>query len=186
MKIGYARISTVDQNIDMQIDALKEVGCEKIITDKMSGGKKERPGLKQLLEFVREGDTIIVWRLDRLGRSLKDLLDLINEFLTKGIYFQSLQESIDTTTPSGKLMFHMFACLAEFERNVTIERCKAGLEAARARGRFGGRPFALDEDKTQLLVDLYQSKKYSTDQICKMVGISRPSIYRYLRKEGKF
>ncbi|MBW4542036.1 MAG: recombinase family protein [Myxacorys chilensis ATA2-1-KO14] len=139
MQIGYERVSTDDQNLALQHDALQNAGCERIFTDKMSGAKADRPGLKQAFSYAREGDTLVVWRLDRLGRSLKDLIALVEELESRQIGLRSLQESIDTTTSGGKLIFHMFGALAEFERNLIRERTQAGLQAARARGRQGGR-----------------------------------------------
>ena len=182
MNIGYARVSTLEQNLDLQIDALKKSGCEKIVTDEISGSVSERPGLSKLKEILREGDTLVVWRLDRLGRSLKHLIEIINNFEEKGVAFQSLEETINTKTPTGKLIFHLFASLAEFERNLTIERTRAGLEAARARGRQGGRPKKLEKSKRQLAVDLYHAKKHSIKQICSTVGITKPTLYKYIRE----
>jgi len=140
MNIGYARVSTQDQNLDLQNDALKAAGCEIIYTDKMSGTKKNRPGLEEILGFIRKGDTLVVWKLDRLGRSLKHLIQVLNQLDERGVYFKSIQESLDTSTPGGKLIFHVFGALAEFERDIIRERTLAGLAAARARGRKGGRP----------------------------------------------
>src|SRR3990167_1028428 len=137
-QIGYARVSTLEQNLNLQIDALKKEGCEKIITDEMSGSVADRPGLTKLKELLRRGDTLVVWRLDRLGRSLKHLIEWINELDEKGISFKSLQETIDTNSSTGKLIFHIFGALSEFERNLIRERTRAGLEAARVRGRQGG------------------------------------------------
>ena len=182
MKIGYARVSTLEQNLNLQIDALKNAGCEKIITDEKSGSVSDRPGLNELHKILRKGDQVIVWRLDRLGRSLKHLLAWVNDLKEQGIEFKSVQESIDTSTSTGKLIFHIFASLAEFERNLIIERTKAGLEAARARGRQGGRPLKLNNDKRQLAVDLYKGKKHSIKQICQTVGISKPTLYNYVKK----
>ena len=181
MKIGYARISTIDQNLDLQIDSLKKAGCEKIITDKISGSLSERVGLKELLSIIRQGDEVIVWRLDRLGRSLKHLIELINIFHDKGVFFRSLEESINTNNSTGKLIFHMFGALAEFERNLILERTKAGMAAARARGRIGGRPKKLDKNKRQLAIDLYNGKKHSLEEICSMMGVSKPTLYKYVR-----
>lgn len=180
MKIGYARISTVDQNLDLQIDALQKAGCNKIIKDEISGSLSERPGLNKLKEILREGDELIVWRLDRLGRSLNHLIALVNEFNDNGISFHSLTESINTKSPTGKLIFHIFGALSEFERNLILERTQAGLKAARARGRLGGRPKKLDSDKRKLAVDLYESKKHSLKQICNTLGISKPTLYKYI------
>lgn len=145
MKIGYARVSTEDQNLDLQNDALKEAKCDHIFEEKISGKIKDRPALDEAPNFMRKGDTLVVWKLDRLGRSLKHLIEIINRLMDNGMYFKSLQEKIDTTSTSGKLIFHIFATLAEFEREIISERTKAGLKAARARGRFGGRPKKLNE-----------------------------------------
>jgi DNA invertase Pin-like site-specific DNA recombinase len=178
--IGYARVSTDDQNLDLQRDALQKAGCERIYEDKLTGAKAERPGLQRTLEDAREGDTIVVWRLDRFSRSLKDLIDMVALLETKGTGLKSLQESIDTTQSSGRLVFHIFAALAEFERNLIRERTQAGLVAARARGRKGGRPKVLDENKQVLAVKLYEEKKHTVEQICKMMGISKPTLYKYI------
>ena len=138
MLIGYARVSTIDQNLALQLDALQKAGCEKIFEDKASGGRVDRPGLQEALEYARERDTVLVWRLDRLGRSLKHLIEMVTQLNERGVGFRSLQEAIDTTTSGGKLIFQIFGALAEFERNLIQERTQAGLEAARARGRKGG------------------------------------------------
>lgn len=185
MKIGYARVSTLEQNLDLQIDALKKAGCEKIITDEVSGSVADRPGLIKLKEILRKGDTLVVWRLDRLGRTLKHLIEWVNELDEQGIGFKSLQETIDTTSSSGKLVFHIFGALSEFERNLIRERTRAGIEAARSRGRQGGRPRKLSKDKRQLAVDLYLGKKHSIAQICEMTGISKPTLYKYVREAEK-
>ncbi len=185
MLIGYARVSTTDQNVSLQIDDLKKVGCEKIFRDKVSGAKADRPGLQNALEFLREGDSLVVWRLDRLGRSLKHLLETVSLLEERGIGFRSLQESIDTTTSGGRLIFHIFGALAEFERNLIRERTMAGLKAARARGKFGGRPRKLDKKKTELLYRLYDEKKHTIIEICQMMGISKPTLYAYLAGRQK-
>lgn len=185
MLIGYARVSTAEQNLDLQRDALTAAGCERIIEDTLSGAKAERPGLSKLKDLLRHGDTLVVWRLDRLGRSLRDLIDWINWLDENGVAFRSLQESIDTSTPGGKLIFHMFGALAEFERNLIRERTRAGLIAARARGRKGGRPAAVSKQKQALAVQLYQEKKRPLAEICEMVGISRSTLYQYVRKSAK-
>jgi DNA invertase Pin-like site-specific DNA recombinase len=184
MKIGYARVSTVERNLDLQIDALKKEGCEKIISDEVSGSVADRPGLIKLKELLRNGDTLVVWRLDRLGRTLKHLIEWVNELDEQGISFKSLQETIDTNSSSGKLIFHIFGALSEFERNLIRERSRAGLEAARVRGKQGGRPKKLSKDKRQLTVDLYEGKKHSIKQICEMTGISKPTLYKYIREAG--
>ena len=181
MLIGYARVSTFDQNPDLQNDALEKAGCEKIFTDTVSGTVPLRPGLTQAKEQLRRGDTLVVWRLDRLGRSLKDLIEWMNYLDTEGVALKSLQESIDTSTATGKLVFHVFGALAEFERNLILERTQAGLSAARARGRLGGRPKTLDDDKKQVVIDLYNEKKLTVKKICEMMGISKPTLYSYVR-----
>ncbi|MBI2501784.1 MAG: recombinase family protein [Candidatus Latescibacteria bacterium] len=181
MLIGYARVSTQDQKLHLQKDALKKAGCEKILTDQAGGTRAERPGLERALEVLREGDILVVWRLDRLGRSLKNLITLMGELGERGVGFRSLQEAINTTSPGGTLIFHMFGALAEFERNLIRERTQAGLAAARARGRKGGRPKALDPGKRRLTVELYEQQKYPVKKICEMMGISKPTLYTYVR-----
>jgi DNA invertase Pin-like site-specific DNA recombinase len=182
MRIGYARVSTQDQNLDLQKDALKQAGCEKIIEDKTSGKVMQRSGLDQLRDILRPGDVLVVWRLDRLGRSLKHLIELLTELEQAGIGFHSLQEAIDTTTPGGKLVFHIFGALAEFERNLIRDRTQAGLAAARARGRKGGRPKAVNLAKRKLAVELYHRKEHPIAQICEIVGITKPTLYAYVRE----
>lgn len=184
MRIGYARVSTHDQNLDLQKDALKKAGCEKIIVDVASGKKTQRSGLDQVLEMLRKGDRLVVWRLDRLGRSLKHLIELMTELEQRGIGFQSLQEAIDTTSPGGKLVFHIFGALAEFERNLIRDRTRAGLAAARARGRKGGRPKRLNARQRALAVDLYHQRKHTLEEICRTVGISKPTLYAYLQEQA--
>src|SRR5256714_13562674 len=184
MLIGYARVSTTDQTLHLQKDALEKIGCTKIFTDTASGAQTERKGLEEALEFLREGDTLVVWRLDRLGRSLKHLLETITTLNTRKIGFKSLTESIDTTTSNGRLIFNIFASLAEFERDLIRERTKAGLAAARARGRVGGRPKAktLNTPKKVVLAQsLYDNKDNTIDEICKTLNISRATLYRYIQ-----
>jgi DNA invertase Pin-like site-specific DNA recombinase len=186
MKIGYARVSTQDQNLDLQRDALKAAGCTRIVEDTASGGKRDRSGLERVREQLRKGDVLVVWRMDRLARSLKHLIDLMSELEEQGIGFQSVTEAIDTTTSGGKLVFHIFGALAEFERNLIRERTKAGLEAARARGRKGGRKKKLDQKKRALAVELYRSKKHTIPEICQLVGgISKPTLYAYVEEAEK-
>ena len=185
MLIGYARISTPEQSINLQEDALKAAGCEQIICDVGSGKHALREGLDQLNATLRPGDTLVVWRLDRLGRSLKHLIELVAELEGKGIGFKSLTESIDTTSPGGKLVFHIFAALAEFERNIIVERTKAGLDAARARGRTGGRPKKLSEQQRELAIELYRQQKYTGDEISQMVGCSRTTLYAIVAEAKK-
>ena len=180
MLVGYVRVSTGEQNDDLQQDALKKAGCEKIFTDTASGSVKERSGLMKTMEMLRDGDTLVVWKLDRLGRSLPHLVELVNGFKDKGIEFRSLQESIDTNSGIGKLVFHLFASLAEFERDIIRERTMAGLNAARARGRLGGRPKALDDNKIIQAKALYKDKDLSIKDICSTLGIGRTTFYRYV------
>jgi DNA invertase Pin-like site-specific DNA recombinase len=180
MLIGYARVSTDEQNLDLQRDALQKAGCERIFTDAVSGTKAQRPGLEEALSHLRSGDTLVVWRLDRLGRSLRHLIDTITDFQEEGIEFKSLQESIDTTTSGGKLVFHIFGALAEFEREIIKERTKAGLQSARARGRKGGRPRALTDKQVEMLKRLAADPNNKVDEICQALGISRKTFYRYV------
>jgi len=180
--IGYARVSTFEQILDLQRDALDAAGCKKIFTDTASGGRSDRPGLQQALDYVREGDVLVVWRLDRLGRSLKYLIEIITTLNERGIGFKSLTEQIDTTTSGGKLIFHVFGALAEFERDVIRDRTQAGLIAARARGRMGGRPKKLATGgKVAMAQALYDDKTHSVADICKTLGISRTTLYRYIQ-----
>ena len=185
MLIGYARVSTQDQTLDLQTDALTQAGCEKLFTDTMSGAKAERPGLQDAMHHLRAGDTLVVWRLDRLGRTLKHLIATVTELSDQAIGFMSLQEHIDTTTSGGKLIFHIFGALAEFEREIIRERTNAGLQAARARGRWGGRPAlqSLDPKKMALAKTLHDDKKMPVSEICAQLQIGRSTLYRYLRDE---
>lgn len=182
MLIGYARVSTTDQTLDLQKDALEKAGCSRIFTDTASGAKAERTGLDEALSHLREGDTLVVWRLDRLGRSLRHLIETITKLANRGIGFKSITEAIDTTTSGGKLIFHIFGALAEFERDIIRERTQAGLTAARARGRNGGRPKALTPKKAQQLLTLYNDKTNTIDEICRTLNISRATLYRYIGK----
>jgi len=185
MHIGYARVSTEDQHFHLQIDALKKAGCEKIFTDEMSGAKSERPGLREALSFVRQGDTLVVWRLDRLGRSLKDLIDRVEELKGRQVQFRSLNENIDTSSSGGKFMFHIFSALAEFERDLIRERTMAGLIAARARGRLGGRPKIMPREKIKMAASLMKDPSLSVKDICRNLGISRTTLYRYVGPQGQ-
>ena len=182
--IGYARVSTVEQDLQLQLDALKKVGCDDaaIYTDKASGARGSRSGLDNGLAALEPGDTLVVWRLDRLGRSMPHLVGLVEELLSKGIGFRSLLDSaIDTTTASGELMFNIFSSLAQFERRLIQERTQAGLAAARARGRLGGRkPIRADDPRVVTAKRLHKDRSLSIDQICAMLGVSRPTFYRYL------
>lgn len=180
--IGYARVSTDEQNLDLQIDALIEAGCSKneIFKDKISGAKSERPGLNQCMEILAKGDVLVVWRLDRLGRSMVHLVSLIETLREKGVGFKSLCDgAIDTTTASGELVFNIFSSMAQFERRLIQERTQAGLLAARARGRKGGRP-PVDGTKIQAAKRMHQDKALSIDEICKVLKVSKPTLYRYL------
>jgi DNA invertase Pin-like site-specific DNA recombinase len=182
--LGYARVSTTDQQPQLQVDALQRAGCYRVFTETASGARTDRPILEQLLDQLRPGDTLVVWKLDRLGRSLRHLVDTVTGLAERGIGFRSLQEAIDTTTPGGKLVFHVFAALAEFERDLVRERTAAGLAAARARGRRGGRPSVLTGHKLQVAWEMYASGQYSVAAIAKTLGVSRASIYRHLDRAG--
>jgi len=187
MKFGYARVSTKEQELHLQIDALQKAGCTKIFQEKFTGATKERPELQKLLAQLRPDDVVVIWKLDRLGRSLKDLISIVTEIQDKGAGLQSLNDHIDTTTPQGKLTFHLFAALAEFERDIIRERTKAGLEAARARGRKGGRPKGLSKkaQHTAILAEnYYKEGELSINEICEQLGISRRTLYNYLRHRG--
>lgn len=181
--VGYARVSTQDQKADMQEDELHTVGCESVFVDKASGVATDRPQLTRTLEYLREGDVLVVWRLDRLGRSLKHLVTLVADLEENGVGFRSLHESIDTTTPAGKLIFHVFAALAEFERDLIRERTKSGLAAARARGRKGGRKPSLSPKKIQVARKMYADGDSTVAEIARVLGVSRATIYRHLDKQ---
>jgi DNA invertase Pin-like site-specific DNA recombinase len=184
MRIGYARVSTGEQKMDLQLDALEEAGCERIYKETTSGAAKSRPKLERCLDELREGDTLVVWRLDRFGRSLKDLVEKMEALQENGVDFVSLTEGIDTTTAQGRLTFHIFGALAEFERELSRERTMAGLKAARERGRTGGRPPALDEDDIPQVQSLVQNPDVSTRQICERFDISKATLYRYVGPNG--
>ncbi|WP_113525201.1 recombinase family protein [Staphylococcus aureus] len=183
MKIGYARVSTGLQNLNLQEDRLNQYGCEKIFSDHISGSKSKRPGLDKAIEFTRSGDTIVVWRLDRLGRNMEDLITLVNELNNRGVSFHSLEENItmDKSSSTGQLLFHLFAAFAEFERNLILERSSAGRIAARARGRYGGRPEKLNKQDLTLLKTLYDNGT-PIKTIAEQWKVSRTTIYRYLNK----
>lgn len=183
MKIGYARVSTGLQNLNLQEDRLNAYGCEKIFSDHISGSKSKRPGLDKAIEFARSGDTIVVWRLDRLGRNMEDLITLVNELNERGVSFHSLEENItmDKSSSTGQLLFHLFAAFAEFERNLILERSSAGRIAARARGRYGGRPEKLNKQDLKLLKTLYDNGT-PIKTIAEQWQVSRTTIYRYLNK----
>ena len=183
MKIGYARVSTGLQNLNLQEDQLNQYGCEKIFSDHISGSKSKRPGLDKAIEFARAGDTIVVWRLDRLGRNMEDLITLVNKINNRGVSFHSLEENItmDKSSSTGQLLFHLFAAFAEFERNLILERSSAGRIAARARGRYGGRPEKLNKQDLKLLKTLYDNGT-PIKTIAEQWKVSRTTIYRYLNK----
>lgn len=179
-RIGYARVSTLEQDETLQHDALTRAGCQRIFTDKASGKLEHRPALDAMREQLRAGDTVVVWRLDRLGRSLRHLIDTIQDLEGQGVAFLSLTESIDTSTPGGKLVFHVFGALAEFERDLIRERTMAGLQAARARGRTGGRPTVWTTEKLKVARDMYARGDHDVAAIARVVGVSRASVYRAL------
>jgi DNA invertase Pin-like site-specific DNA recombinase len=177
--IGYARVSTQDQNLDLQIDALTKAGCKKVFDDKISGSRAERPGLSKVLEMLREGDTLVVWKLDRLGRSVKNLVDLVGELHKQDIQFKSLTDAIDTGTPSGRFFFHVMASLAEMERELTVERTRAGLEVARQLGRKGGRKRQMTDSKIESAKKLLADGLPPRD-VAKNLGVSIPTLYRWV------
>ena len=183
-KIGYARISRSEQSADLQHDALLAAGCVRIFTDEMSGARADRPGLKQALDYVREGDTLCAWRLDRIGRSVVHLIEVVAELEFRGVALQSLNEQIDTSSPSGKLVFHVFSAIAEFERNLIRERVTAGLEAARKRGRIGGRRRVVDTAKARSIRAM-RSQGMTTSEILESAQISRATLFRFYREEGE-
>jgi DNA invertase Pin-like site-specific DNA recombinase len=182
MRIGYARVSTLDQSLDLQLDALGKAGCEKIYQEKISGMKEDRPQLIELLNFAREGDILVVYKLDRLGRSTKRLIEWSEELQERGIELVSIRDSIDTTTAVGKAMFKMLAVLAEMERDLISERTRAGLESARARGRVGGRP-KKDNKLVEKALKLYYTEQYSIKEIEEITSVSKATLYREIRKK---
>src|SRR5215213_7304192 len=180
--LGYARVSTTDQQPQLQVDALERAGCYRVFTETASG---DRPTLEQLWDQLRPGDTLVVWKLDRLGRSLRHLVDTVTGLADRGIGFRSLEEAIDTTTPGGKLVFHVFAALAEFERDLIRERTAAGLAAARARGRRGGRPSVMTAHKARVAQEMYRSGQCTVATIATTLGVSRASIYRHVADSSR-
>ena len=184
VNIGYWRISTNDQNLDLQLDELKKAGCERIFQDIASGAKSDRKGLKEAIEFARSGDVIVCWKLDRVGRSLRDLIETINTLKDRGIGFRCLTQQLDTTTPSGMLIFHVFGAMSEFERSLIQERTQAGLQAARARGRLGGRPKLDNSQRIEIAASLYNDGKVSVAEICKNLKISKATFYRDLKAKA--
>ena len=184
MNIGYARVSTSSQELGLQKDALTAADCKQIFTDTASGVASNRQGLEQALSYARDGDTIVVWRLDRLGRSIQHLIQTVKELQERNIGFKSLQENIDTTTSGGKLVFHIFGALAEFERDLIKERTMAGLKAARARGHFGGRPKLLTVQQIRRILELYKEGNSTVAEICKIYNISSKSFYNYIKQDN--
>lgn len=187
MIFGYARVSTADQNLDFQRDHLRQAGCTRIMEETASGARSDRPVLRGLIEQMREGDVLVIWKLDRLGRSLRDLVELVSTLMDKGVGLKSLHDPIDTTSSQGRLVFNIFASLAEFERDLIIERTRAGLTAARARGRLGGRPKGLsaDAEKKAIAAEaLYKEGQLSVNAIAGNLGISKSTLYKYLRHRG--
>jgi len=183
MKIGYARVSTQDQNLDLQIDALKKECCERIYEEKASGSKAERPELARMMEHLRSGDILVIWKLDRLGRSLRHLIDLVERLKNMGVELVSIQDKVNTATPAGKLIFAIFGALAEFERDIIRERTNAGLAAARARGRVGGRKKALNQSQVKILMTMASDKSLPIGDICRQLKISKATYYNYLRQK---
>lgn len=181
--LGYARVSTTDQDAALQLDALTAAGCHRVFVDTLSGSLERRPELDKLIDQLRPGDTVVVWRLDRLSRSIRHLIDQLQVLADRGVGFRSLQETIDTTTPGGRLVFHVFAALAEFERDLIRERTTAGLQAARARGRHGGRPPRLSADQVKAARRMYEQQDMTVTQIGKVLGVSRTTIYRTLNRQ---
>jgi len=186
-KVGYARVSTTDQELHLQIDELKKAGCKRIFEDKVSGAKARREGLEKCLTSLKKGDTLFVWRLDRLGRSMSHLVSIVQELRDKGVHFRSLCDgAIDTTTASGELIFHIFAALAQFERTLIQERTRAGLEAARARGKKGGRkPISPENPKVRMAKTMHKDKSMGINEICSTLKISRATFYRYISLDSE-
>ncbi len=180
--LGYARVSTGDQRLDLQLDALKAAGCQRVWSDTASGSLTERPELARLFDHLRPGDTLVVWRLDRLGRSVRHLIDVVGELAERGVGLRSLQEGIDTTTPGGRLVFHVFSALAQFEREVIVERSRAGIAAARARGRVGGRPALMTPAKLATARRLREGQEHTLEEIAGVIGVSRSTLVRHLAR----
>ena len=180
MLVGYARVSTQDQKPELQLDALTSAGCEKVFEEKASGAQRDRPQLMAAIDYMRSGDTLVVWKLDRLARSMKQLIETVEGLDGRGIGFRSLTEAIDTTTPGGKLVFHIFGALAEFERSIIRERTNAGLKAARDRGRLGGRPPALSADDLAAARAMLRDPEITVDQVAKRMDVAPSTLYRHL------
>lgn len=181
MKFGYARVSTKKQNLDLQLDELNRYGCDEIITDKISGRKVDREGLNSLLKKLRKGDTLVVYKLDRLGRTMHQLVNLMNDFNSNDIKFVSIKDGVDTSTTMGRFLFHVFGAMAEMEREVINERVISGLESAKSRGRSGGRRKAHNEEKRSIMLKMIEDG-YSKKEICESTGVSRTTLYRYIKE----
>ena len=179
MRIGYARVSTEEQNLELQIHALSKAGCDRQFSDKMSGSRNDRPGLKEALSHLREDDTLVVWKLDRLGRGVKSLVDLVADLEGRGVHFQSITDQIDTSTPAGRFFFHVMASLAQMERELVVERTRAGLAAARRQGRVGGRKRVMTEGKVEAARQLLANGALPKD-VATTLGVSVPTLYRWL------
>ena len=186
MKVGYARVSTIDQNLEAQIDHLHKEGCDKIYEEKMSGSKKDRPELAQCLEMLREGDVLVVTKLDRLGRTVRQLVELIDQFQERKIHFKCLDDPIDTSSTTGEFFFHIMGAFSQLERSLIKERTKKGLASARARGRTGDRPETISKDKKEEAFKLYQENDKTVAEIADLLGMSRMSIYRHVNKRKGF
>lgn len=183
-KFGYARVSTQDQKLDLQLDALEKFGVDKIFNEKMTGSRKDRPELEEMMKYLREGDTVVVYKLDRISRSTKHLIELADTFENMGVNFVSIQDNIDTGTAMGRFFFRTMASIAELERDIIIERTRAGLEAARSRGKLGGRPKA-DQEKLEFAYHLYQQKKHTVKEICEKTGVAKTTLYRFIEEQEK-
>ena len=183
MLLGYARVSTDDQTDALQLDALKAAGCERTFSDRGSGASADRPALRDAISHARQGDTLVVWRLDRLGRSLPHLIETVRSLETSGVGFRSLTEHLDTTTPNGRLIFHLFGALAEFERELIRERTKAGLAAARARGRKGGRPAKLNAERLRIAQRLLTDPESTVSEVARTLGVHRSTLHKALSAE---
>ena len=186
MLVGYARVSTTEQTLDSQIDSLKKAGCTKIFAEKVTGTTAERPQYLAMIDYIRDGkDTVVVYKLDRLGRSMKHLITEVEKFKERNIEFKSLQENIDSSTPTGKLFFHIFSSIAEFERDIIVQRTKAGLEAARARGRMGGKKPKLNPEQIKRLKRMYADKSNSVKDICETFNIGKTTLFKWIKNENK-
>lgn len=182
--LGYARVSTRDQNPDLQLDALRAAGCSRIFTDKASGALDARPELDRLIDQLRPGDTVVVWKLDRLGRSLRHLIDVVNDLKAREVQFRSLREGFDTSTAAGWMLFQVMGALAEFERALILERTRAGLDAARARGKKGGRKAVMTPQKLTIARQMYDAQEHTVEDIAKTLGVSRATIHRHLKEQA--